>query len=382
VRARFERTERAGLRRSAGCPTAAQAGSLCSSRGNAARFSQPPRRPRTRQSVAVSPLTAPDPSNGTRFATLGRRLSNPRAVVAPAWLTPHGSLSQISQNPHHTLTKGSHTLRALDAIIRRSAVDEQYETRTRRERLMMRFVGRLVVVGALVGCMGMVEAATLIAEPFNQSGTMGTGVYSSWSSASGSGNQLVVSAANGLEFGASDRDYRQTFASQTGAVYFGIDIAPQTLPSSGSDYAFALSDGGSYVGRFFLASANSGSNYNLGVSVNSGSSASTSTSNFGLEEQRIVGSYNPSNGEISMWAGSLVEGSPLLTVTGSTAPEIDGFNLRQAGSFDNGASSIFMKDLIVSDDFATAAAVVPEPSCFAFAGLGLAAVAWRLRRRG
>mgnify|MGYP001548596275 FL=1 len=78
----------------------------------------------------------------------------------------------------------------------------------------------------------------------------------------------------------------------------------------------------------------------------------------------------------------MVEGSPLLTVSGSTVPEIDGFNLRQAGNFDNGASSIFMKDLIVSDDFATAAAVVPEPSCFAFAGLGLAAVGWRLRRRG
>ena len=246
---------------------------------------------------------------------------------------------------------------------------------------MYRFVGRLVVVG-VVGGLGMVEAATLIAEPFNQAGTMGTGVYSSWSSASGSGNQLVVSAANGLEFGASDRDYRQTFASQTGAVYFGIDIAPQTLPSSGSDYAFALSDGNTYVGRFFIASANSGSSYNLGISVNSSSSASTSTSNFGLEEQRIVGSYNPSNGDISMWAGGLVEGSPLLTLTGDTAAEIDGFNIRQGGDFDNNASSIFMKDLIVSDDFATAAAVVPEPSLFAFAGLGLAAVGWRLRRRG
>ena len=140
---------------------------------------------------------------------------------------------------------------------------------------MFRFVGRLVVVGVVGVGMGMVEAATLIAEPFNQAGTMGTGVYSSWTSVSGSGAQLVVSATNGLEFGVSDHDYRQTFASQTGAVYFGIDIAPQTLPSSGSEYAFALSDGNTYVGRFFIASANSGSSYNLGISVNSSSSAFT-----------------------------------------------------------------------------------------------------------
>jgi hypothetical protein len=245
---------------------------------------------------------------------------------------------------------------------------------------MSRLIGRLVMGAVAVG-MGMVEAATLIAEPFDQAGTMGTGVYSSWSSVSGSGAQLNVSATNGLEFGPSDRDYRRTFASQTGPVYFGIDIDPQTLPGSGSEYAFGLSDGGSYVGRFFLTSANSGNNYNLGIGVNSSSATSTSTSNFGLEEQRIVGSYDPSNGEISMWAGSFVEGSPLLTVTGVTVPEIDGFNIRQGGAFDNGDSSIFMKGLVVSDDFASAVAV-PEPSMLALGGIGLMVALRGVRRRG
>lgn len=231
-----------------------------------------------------------------------------------------------------------------------------------------------VIVGLAVPTSRGVEAAVLISEPFNQAGTMGTAPYNAWTSVSGTGPQLTVSATNGLQFGSSDRDYTRTLTSQTGAVYFGLDLAPQTLPATGTTYFLALNNGGSFVGRFFIASANSGTNYNLGVGVNASSAATSTSANFSLSSRRIVGSYNPSNGSISLWEGSFNLGSPLITATGATAASINGFTIRQADNFDNGESSIFLTNLVVSDDFASAVAV-PEPAPVALTGCGLLAAA-------
>lgn len=248
---------------------------------------------------------------------------------------------------------------------------------------MTKRVGRWAVVACLL-CgyqVQMASAALLFDEPFSQNGTMASGIYSSWTSVSGTGNQLAVTAANGLEFGPSDRDYTRAFTPQTGPVYFGVDVTPQSLPTSGSEYWLALSNGTSYVGRFFLTAVNSGSNYDLGISVNGGSATVSTSAAYALSSQRIVGSYNPANGDISLWAGAFNPASPLISAaTSLTTSDIDGLSIRQAGAFDNAASSIYMTNLRVSNDFASAVAV-PEPSTVALGGIGLAAAAAAARRR-
>lgn len=235
---------------------------------------------------------------------------------------------------------------------------------------MKRFIG-LLAVTALFGGSIVGEAAVLINEPFNQNGTMGTTPYADWTSVSGTGTQLNVSSVNGLEFGLSDRDYNRGYASQSGPVYFGIDVDPQTLPTSGSSYFVALTNNSTFVGRFFITAANSGANYNLGIAVGSSTPAASTTSNFSLANQRIVGRYDGTTGNIALWAGSYDPANPLISSTGSTG-SVNGFLIRQADAYDNGGSSISLKNLVVSDDFASAVAV-PEPSTLAIGCFGLLA---------
>jgi len=239
----------------------------------------------------------------------------------------------------------------------------------------------LTIIGlAAASSLAGANAAPLINEPFNVAGTMATAPYANWTSVSGSGAQLTVSAANGLNMGPSDRDYVHAFTAETGWVYAGFDLTVTSLPTTGSEYITALTDGTGFDGRMWLTSANTGSNFSLGLSIASNTIGASTAATYAVNTTyRIVYGYNPTSDNISLWTGSFVLGSPTITTTGTdVSTQIDGFLFRQAGVFDNGAASMNVQNLVVSAAFADA---VPEPTTWALIGLGSAFALSRIRRR-
>ena len=220
------------------------------------------------------------------------------------------------------------------------------------------------------------QATVLLSEPFKTDGTMGTAPYATWTSVSGTGTHLAVNAATGLAFGVSDRDYSRSFTSQSGSTFAGFDLRISTLPASGGEYIAAFADGTGFDGRIFVTSTASGANFTLGLSVASNTVGAATTSLNLNTTYRVVSRYNPTTDAIALWVGSYVEGAPTISTTGTDASTgTNGFVIRQAGAFDNGASSMTFQNLTVASTFAEA---VPEPSSALLGGLGLLAL---LRRR-
>ena len=216
----------------------------------------------------------------------------------------------------------------------------------------------------------------LLNEPFNVSGTMGTAPYASWTTVSGVGANLAVNASTGLAYGASDIDYNRAFTSQSGDTFAGFDLRISSLPATGAEYIAAFADGTGFDGRLFVSSAASGANFTLGLSIASNTiGASTTTLDLNTT-YRVISRYNPSTDAIALWIGTYAEGSPAISTTGADASTTtNGFVIRQAGDFDNGASAMTLQNLTVANTFAEA---IPEPSAALLGALGALVL---LRRR-
>ncbi len=224
------------------------------------------------------------------------------------------------------------------------------------------------------------NAAVIFDEAFDTNGTMLTSPYTDWTSLSGTGAQLLVTAADGLNMGPTDRDYGSTtFTGEAGTVYLGFDLTVDTLPASGNAYFAGFGDGTAYDGRIFMSTTD-GTAFSLGVSVASNTFAATPLTYSLDTTYRVVASYNATTDVISLWIGTYGIGTPTVTTTGTDVSTT--FNrvfLRQADAYDNGGSSFYIQNLVLTDTFATA---VPEPASALMLTAGLTGLMVFRRRHG
>jgi predicted extracellular nuclease len=249
----------------------------------------------------------------------------------------------------------------LDAIIRRSAVDEQYETRTRRERLMMRFVGRLVVMG-VVGA-GAVFGSKNIAD----AGLLISGIIDGPRSG---GLPKVVEL-----YATEDIADLSTWDLE---FYFNATVTPGvTAVLSGSasagDYVYVASESVESTAYFGFAP-----DFTNGGSFNGDDSVVLRENSVQID---VFGSPGTDGtGQpweyLDSWFYRVDGTSASTTWTAAdwTSPGVNALDSLGATGTNPASGSLRMP-------VGTYAAVVPEPSFFVFAGLGVAAVGWRLRRR-
>ncbi len=198
-----------------------------------------------------------------------------------------------------------------------------------------------------------------------------------WTAFSGADQSVDVSSGVVVGLGSDAEDVGINF-SETLGIYFGIDI--NISDDASADYVMGFRDGSALAARIFL----SGDGSDISVGVNSGGSGAaspgaTSVDTFSLNTTvRIVG-FADGAGTVSAWINpSLADsGAPSVTFTNADSGGLDGFFLRQGGSWDNGGASWTADNLIVATTFAE---VVPEPSSTALLGLGGLALILRRRR--
>ena len=203
-----------------------------------------------------------------------------------------------------------------------------------------------------------------------------------WAAHSGAGAKAIQVGASGTtlqQSAGSGEDINQSIttmgAGQT--YYFGFDL----INSGGSaDVYFAhfMTSSTLFRNRLFVTSATSGGDYTLGIgtgaapAVKWGSDLSFGTS------YRVVGSYAFDSGEIKLWVDPLSIASTSISSTDALSAAVNAFGFRQASP--SVASSQLVSDLVIADDFNSAAGVIPEPTTVALALVGLAGLAVRRRR--
>lgn len=241
---------------------------------------------------------------------------------------------------------------------------------------------KLVAVAALalVGATSASEAAVVYSTDFNtptytsgaligQDGWLitGTSVVNPLSVSGGS----VSLTTTGQD---ANRPFTPTITS--GSAFLGVD-ANVTAAQATGDYFIHLGDGGTtnFYARVYARSATGG--YVLGLATSSGTvTYGTTVVPFGTS--RIVAQYNFVAGAANDTASLFVNGTSYGpgTTIGTDATTISSLNLRQ-GSASN-APTVNVDNIVVSTDFDSANAAVPEPTSLGLLG---AAGLMALRRR-
>ena len=225
------------------------------------------------------------------------------------------------------------------------------------------------------------QAVVITNTDFNYVGALTNNGWIAYSGGDGS----ITSDGSVASVGSGAEDIRLPFADQgSGPTFASFTLNVITMPSTGSEYSFGLSDGTAMEARFGLTSVNSGANFALTI-YGSGSAILGTSSTLNLNTNYLVVIYGDGNTDQRLWVDPtavLDFLTPTLQTTATAAAaNIDGFFLRQAGAFDAGASDWTVGNLTVATTFAEA---IPEPSTYAMlalAGAGFAGYVIRRRRR-
>jgi hypothetical protein len=223
------------------------------------------------------------------------------------------------------------------------------------------------------------QAVVITNTDFNYVGALTNNGWIAYSGGDGS----ITSDGSVASVGSGAEDISLPFADQgRGPTFASFTLNVITMPTTGSEYSFGLSDGSLMEARFGLTSVNSGANFAL-TTYGSLSFIVGTSSTLNLNTDYLVVIYGDGNTDQRLWidpTAALDFGTPTLqTTTITAAANIDGFFLRQAGALDNGAADWTVGNLTVATTFAEA---IPEPSTYALLALsGLALAGYAARRR-
>jgi PEP-CTERM motif len=229
---------------------------------------------------------------------------------------------------------------------------------------------------------------------------LGQGTWQQTSTSTATPVQVINTATDGeISLGTSGQDVYSALTTPIASltdgqsVYFGLDIDVSSAQAAGDyflHFTTPLGTTSAFFGRTFIQS--SGSGFVLGWLGTSGGSAATygtTVLNFGTD-YRIVMVFNYSDGTTANANGQIYVDPTSATQGGNTsyvdAPwgtttavptAVSAVNFRQGSAAS--AAALTVDNLVVSTDFASAAAVVPEPSTIALSLFGalVGLAAWR-----
>jgi len=179
----------------------------------------------------------------------------------------------------------------------------------------------------------------------------------------------------------------------TSTIYGSFTISYTILPtagdSDGSYFAHLRSSANGLYGRIGATTAGAApGSYRLGIANGTWSAAASIevAQDLALNTSyQVVFRFDLATDQATLWVNPVDESSPGATATDtfSYSGVIDSFGLRQGTTGTGRPGELNLDDLIIGQTFADVTTAVPEPSMYAFIGLGLAGfyMVRRLRRK-
>ncbi len=215
--------------------------------------------------------------------------------------------------------------------------------------------------------------------PYPDGNLVGAGGWTAHSGAGSNPIQVASGQAVVVHGSGSREDANTTFAAQTGAVYYGIDISVDDLgvpyPAGTLTYFAHFKDAATnFRGRLFLAPPTGAGNYTVGISTLGGSADATWATDltYGVA-YRIVVKYDQDTNQAQLWVDATIESDTSILGADGTDPgqSMVGFALRQSST--TAAETIRVDNLCVATNFneardcssviPTGACVLPNTSC-------------------
>lgn len=230
-------------------------------------------------------------------------------------------------------------------------------------------------------------AAILLQEDFSYpDGALVGATGSPWVGHSGTAGQVNV-ASNAVSLTqAESQDVNAPLSGApytTGTLYAGFDVNFSALPDGTGGYFAHFKDNGTgnFRGRIFATTTDAAAgSFRLGVSNSANTMAIVPTDLDLGETHRLVLGYDTATAIATLYVNPTSEtGGTVATDPGSSIG-VTTFALRQSTSSGNGMGALTGDNLIISTTFAEAA-VIPEPTGLALAGLAAAGLLRRRRGR-
>lgn len=227
--------------------------------------------------------------------------------------------------------------------------------------------------------------ATVIYQDDFESYPDGSSLSSSdtWGTHSGTAGQITVQNGEITLKDSDSEDIGVEFAPvSSGELFFSADVTISDPGSYGSDHEYWMHFMSSATGGF-----NSRTDFQLkdtGFTAGISGSSSSAQSIWGTDlaydtTYKVVVGYDFSDGISTLWIDPTSSNDINIAGNSAAATSIQKFAFRQSGA--SGTQVITVDNLIIADDFNSAAAVaVPEPSSYALL-VGIFGMTWLLCRR-